>query len=57
MVEDLNSIFGEYNKEGRVEIELYNLKFAIGVKDGKETFKFFLTYYIAGIAPLNLTEF
>ena len=56
-ITNLDNIFSEYDREGRIDAELYNPKFAIGVKDNKETFKAFLTRYIATIAPLSLLEF
>ena len=56
-IADLNNIFGKYNKEGRTDTKLYNLKFAIGIKDTKEIFNTFFARFTIMVAPLNLLEF
>ena len=56
MIHDLDSLFAEVDREQRAEAELQNPKFAMGVKDPKESFPAFYARFTAEIAPLNLTD-
>ena len=56
ILEDLNNMFGDYDKISKADAELDNPKFAMGSKDFKETFDAFHTRFIAAIAPLAMLE-
>ena len=56
ILEDLNNIFGDYDKISKADVELDNPKFAIGSKDSKETFDVFHARFIAAIASLAILE-
>ena len=56
ILEDLNNMFGDYDKISKADAELDNSKFAIGSKDFKETFDAFHARFIAAIAPLAMLE-
>ena len=56
ILEDLDNIFGDYDKISKADAELDNPKFAIGSKDSKEIFDVFHTRFITAIAPLAILE-
>ena len=56
MIQDLDSMFGDFDKESKADAELHNPKFAMGAKDSKETFDAFHARFTAAIAPLNMSE-
>ncbi|CAD6587685.1 MAG: hypothetical protein ASARMPREDX12_002976 [Alectoria sarmentosa] len=56
MIQDLEQMFGGFDKEGKADAELQNPKFAMRAKNAKETFDAFHTRFIATIAPLDMSE-
>ena len=56
ILEDLDNIFGDYDKISKADAELDNPKFAIGSKDSKEIFDVFHARFITTIAPLAISE-
>ena len=56
ILEDLDNIFGDYDKISKANAELDNPKFAIGSKDSKKIFDAFHTRFITTIAPLAILE-
>ena len=55
IIKELHSIFDDFNKFIKCDIELYNPTFAIGIKR-KKTFNEFYTRFLAIITPLNYNE-
>lgn len=56
VIQDLENMFGEFDKESKAEAELQNPKFHMGAKDPKETFDQFHARFTATVAPLNMSE-
>ena len=56
LMEDLDHIFGNFDKLAKCNAELNDPKFGMGERDPKETFEEFLTRFTTTIAPLNLPE-
>ena len=56
ILDDLNNMFGDYDKISKANAELDSPKFAIGSKDSKETFDAFYARFIAAITPLSMSE-
>lgn len=57
MTQDLDNMFGEFDRIGKADTDLHDPKFAMGVKDPKETFDAFYARFSTAIASLDLTDF
>lgn len=56
MIQDLEQMFGDFDKEGKADAELQNPKFAMGAKDAKESFDAFHARFTAVTASLGMSE-
>ncbi len=56
IVGKFNTIFKEFNKIVKANNKIYNPSIIITIKDKKETFKVFYTYFLFIIAPLRLNN-
>ena len=56
ILEDLDNMFGDYDKISKADAELDNPKFAMRSKDSKEIFDVFHARFIAAIASLAILE-
>lgn len=56
MIQDLENMFGEFNKVAKSDALLHDLKFGIAVANSKETFDEFFARFTLAIAPLDFTD-
>lgn len=56
MVQELDAIFGTYDKVAKSDALLHDPNFGIGILKKKETFETFYTRFSAAIAPLDLPD-
>lgn len=56
MIQDLENIFGKFNKVAKLDALLYNAKFVIAVDNFKETFDEFIARFTSVIIPLVFTD-
>ena len=56
MIEELHSIFGDFNKFTKCDAELHDPAFAMGMTKRNETFDEFYARFSAIIAPLGYNE-
>lgn len=55
-IQDLDSMFGEFDKVGKADAKLHDPKFPMGKTNPKETFDEFLARYTSAIAVLGFTD-
>lgn len=56
MVEELDAMFGTYDKVAKSDALLHDPSFGMGIVDKKETFETFYARFSAAIAPLDLPD-
>lgn len=56
MTQDLDNIFGEFDRMGKADSDLHDPKFGMGMKDSKESFDAFYARFSAAIAPLDFAD-
>ena len=56
MIQDLENMFGEFDKVAKSDALLHDPKFGIAVANPKETFDEFLARFTLAIAPLDFTD-
>ena len=56
MIQDLENMFGEFDKVAKSDALSHDLKFRMAVANPKETFDEFLARFTSAIAPLDFTD-
>ena len=56
MIQDLENMFGEFDKIAKSDALLHDPKFGIAIANPKETFDEFLARFTSAIAPLDFTD-
>ncbi len=56
MIQDLENMFGEFDKVAKSDALLHDPKFGMAVANPKETFDEFLARFTSAIAPLDFTD-
>ena len=56
MIQDLENMFGEFDKVAKSDALLHNPKFGMAISNSKETFDEFLARFTSAIAPLDFTD-
>ena len=56
IIQDLENMFGEFDKVAKLDALLYDLKFSMAVANSKETLNKFLAKFTLAIAPLDFTD-
>ncbi|KAF6238241.1 hypothetical protein HO173_003521 [Letharia columbiana] len=56
MIDELDNMFGTYDKIAKSNAEIFDPKFGMGVTDKKESFEDFYARFSAAIAPLGFTD-
>lgn len=56
MIQNLENMFGEFDKVAKSDVLLHNPKWGMAVANLKETFDKFLARFISAIALLDFTD-
>lgn len=57
MIQDLENIFGEFNKVAKLDAFLYDPKFGMVIANAKKTFDKFFTKFTSAIALLDFIDY